>query len=361
MSKRRNICVYAIAKNEAAFVDRFCDAAADADSIAVLDTGSTDDTVERLRKRGCIVERETFDPWRFDAARNRSMELVPRDTDICVCIDLDEVLLPGWRDALETAWTDETVAGRYLHIDSRNPDGSPASTLFQTKVHCPGAMRWKYPVHEILEFAHGFGQVVTIPAMLVEHKPDRNKSRAQYLPLLELAAREMPEDARCAHYLGREYMYHHRWRDAIRELKRHLSLQSATWREERAASMRYLSRCYAGLGGKSEALRWAMLAICEQDALRENWYAAERAAYEMRDWSAVRWFGERAAQITLRSTSCINESDAWGPGVQDLLGLAYWNQGLPEQALACGEAALALSPDDRRLRDNVKYYRAAVK
>ena len=49
MSKRRNICVYAIAKNEAAFVDRFCDAAADADSIAVLDTGSTDDTVERLR------------------------------------------------------------------------------------------------------------------------------------------------------------------------------------------------------------------------------------------------------------------------------------------------------------------------
>ena len=76
--------------------------------------------------------------------------------------------------------------------------------------------------------------------------------------------------------------------------------------------------------------------------------------------SAVRWFGERAAQITKRSASCINESDAWGFGVQDLLGLAYWHQDLPEQALACGEAALALSPDDRRLRDNVKYYRAAV-
>ena len=69
--------------------------------MVVLDTGSTDDTVERLRAAGARVTVERFDPWRFDTARNRSLDLVPEDADICVCTDLDEVLHPGWRALLE--------------------------------------------------------------------------------------------------------------------------------------------------------------------------------------------------------------------------------------------------------------------
>lgn len=104
---KHKICIYAIARNEEQFVDRFCDAAAEADYIAVLDTGSTDRTVEKLSDRGVIVRQTTIEPWRFDVARNLSMLLIPRDTDLCVCVDLDEVLLPGWRAALEKRgpWT----------------------------------------------------------------------------------------------------------------------------------------------------------------------------------------------------------------------------------------------------------------
>ena len=68
-----------------------------------LDTGSDDDTVERLRGRGARVESEVISPWRFDTARNRSLELVPGDADICICTDLDELLHPGWRELLENA------------------------------------------------------------------------------------------------------------------------------------------------------------------------------------------------------------------------------------------------------------------
>ena len=49
----------------------------EADAVVVLDTGSTDDTVERLRAAGARVTVERFDPWRFDTARNRSLDLVP--------------------------------------------------------------------------------------------------------------------------------------------------------------------------------------------------------------------------------------------------------------------------------------------
>ena len=98
------VCVYAICKNEEKFVDGWMDSMGEADLVVVLDTGSEDGTVERLRARGAQVTVERILPWRFDAARNRSLELVPEDVDLCVCADLDEAFHPGWREALERAW-----------------------------------------------------------------------------------------------------------------------------------------------------------------------------------------------------------------------------------------------------------------
>ena len=98
------VCVYAISKNEGEFVDRWMDSMSEADVVVVLDTGSQDNTVEKLQKRGAIVVQEEIHPWRFDVARNRSMELIPECADICICTDLDEVFRPGWRELLEEAW-----------------------------------------------------------------------------------------------------------------------------------------------------------------------------------------------------------------------------------------------------------------
>ena len=77
-----SVCVYAICKNEEAFVDRWMDSMSEADRVVVLDTGSSDATVEKLRNRGAEVTVEVISPWRFDTARNRSLELVPEDTAI---------------------------------------------------------------------------------------------------------------------------------------------------------------------------------------------------------------------------------------------------------------------------------------
>ena len=49
------IAVYTICKNESAFVDRWVDSMSEADGIFVLDTGSEDDTVEKLKARGVTV------------------------------------------------------------------------------------------------------------------------------------------------------------------------------------------------------------------------------------------------------------------------------------------------------------------
>ena len=85
------ICVYAIAKNESKFIERWYNSVKEADYVCVLDTGSSDNTFEKLKSLNIITKQKKYENFRFDKARNDSMELIPDDTDICVCIDLDEV------------------------------------------------------------------------------------------------------------------------------------------------------------------------------------------------------------------------------------------------------------------------------
>lgn len=98
------VCVYAISKNEEKFVSRWVDSMKEADEIYVLDTGSTDNTVSKLKELGVNVVSKIISPWRFDVARNESLELVPLDADVCVCCDMDEVFENGWREKLESCW-----------------------------------------------------------------------------------------------------------------------------------------------------------------------------------------------------------------------------------------------------------------
>ena len=54
------ICVYAIAKNESKFIDRWYNSVKEADYICVLDTGSTDDTFEKLKSKKIITKQSQW-------------------------------------------------------------------------------------------------------------------------------------------------------------------------------------------------------------------------------------------------------------------------------------------------------------
>ena len=137
------VVVYAICKNERAFADRWMASMSEADEVYVLDTGSTDGTVEALRRRGARVAVEAITPWRFDVARNRSLDLVGEDADICVCTDLDEVLRPGWRAALERSWTPDATQASYRYTWSFNADGTEGVVFWQEKIHARRGYRCK--------------------------------------------------------------------------------------------------------------------------------------------------------------------------------------------------------------------------
>lgn len=357
------ICVYAIAKDESQFVDRWMDSMVEADWVCVLDTGSTDDTVQKLAERGAIVRQEAIIPWRFDEARNRSMDLIPPEADVCVCTDLDEVFRPGWREALEAAWQPETEQGEYQYTWNFTPDGAPGTAFWYEKIHKPGVFRWKHPVHEVLERTDGKTAWVKtrLPGVALEHHADPAKSRAQYLPLLELAVEEEPENDRNMHYLGREYMFRGQWETAIQTLERHLDLKTATWKDERCASMRFLSLCYERLGQMDEAERWARRAAHEAPWLREGWARLQWVAYQNGQWSRAVKAGERALAIQERPESYINELSAWDGTVEDVQSVSLWQSGRKVEALDMAKRAMERQPENRRIRENVQIMKMEVK
>lgn len=351
------VCVYAICKNEEQFVDRFMDSMQEADYICVLDTGSTDSTVERLRARGAIVAQQVITPWRFDAARNESMKLIPPDADICCCIDLDEQFHPGWRRAIELAWQEDTTRARYRYTWSFNPDGSEGVVFWSDKVHKNGCYRWVGPVHEILDYiGEDSEHFVCADGVQLDHHPDLSKSRGQYLPLLELAVAEDPENDRNCHYLGREYMYRGEWNKAIIVLQRHLTLPKATWPDERCASMRFIARCYRALGRDDLSAVWLHRAIGEAPHLREPYLDFAELLFDQHDWYGLAYMASCALAIRERPRSYICEAYAWGSLPYDYLSIACAHLGQAAKAIDAAEKAIELAPQEERLKNNLKIF-----
>lgn len=350
-----SVCVYAICKNEEGFVDRWMDSMSEADRIVVLDTGSTDATVERLRARGAEVGIETIVPWRFDVARNCAMELVPQDVDICVCTDLDEVFHPGWRELLEEAWVAGASQATYRYTWSFTPDGAEGVVFWYERIHARKDYRWVHPVHEVLAWVGEGkrGPMVVAEGVQLDHHPDPSKSRGQYLPLLEMAVAEDPEDDRNVHYLGREYLFRGRWDDCIRTLKTHLEMPKATWREERGASMRYIAKAYLQKGEPSSARNWYFKAIAEAPHLREPYMDLASLLYGQENWEGVLYFTACALEIAHRPRSYICEAEAWGSLPYDLRSIALFKTGQNRDALEQARLALELEPGNERLQKNV--------
>lgn len=359
--RKNKICVYAICKNEEKFVKRWVQSMSEADEIYVLDTGSTDHTVDVLKSFGVKVKTMKIEPWRFDIARNESLKLVPEDCDICVCTDLDEVLKPGWRKVVESLWQNGVNHLRYNYNWSLDNEDKPIVNFYIEKIHSRKDFIWTHPVHEVLKYTGNNEIFATTDDITLNHYPDNTKSRSSYLPLLELSVKEDPTDDRNMHYLGREYMYYGKWNESIDTLIRHLKLPTATWKDERCASMRFIARCYQNLNRIEEARMWLDKAVEEAPYLRDPYMERALLEYKEQNWKDVEKFCLSALKIDKHQKTYINEVFSWDATVYDLLSLSYFYQKNYEESLKYIKKALEMNPNDKRLQDNLKIIESNIK
>lgn len=355
------ICVYAICKNESAFVDRWMDSMSEADLVVVTDTGSEDDTVQKLRDRGAWVYMERITPWRFDAARNQSLGHVPEDVDLCVCTDLDEVFEPGWRERLEAVWTPAHTRARYLFTSEFHEDNTPRKQFAKEKIHRRKDFQWVHPVHEVLEYSGSDpDRTVFVPGMVLNHYPDVHKPRTQYLPLLELSAQENPTDSQTIFWLGREYLYYGKHDLCVKTLRQYLALPSSGWNEERSAAMRFIASAYQAQGNEAEAKAWAFRAIAECPDIREPYLEAARLGYAQANWPMTYAMVKNGLAVTRKTGSYLAQSECWGWAFEDLGAISAYRLGLFEESREYAARAQAMQPDNKRLESNLRLIEAKI-
>lgn len=344
------VAVYTIAKNEEQFVQRWYESAKYADGLFILDTGSSDRTVEIAESLGVTVKTMIVDPWRFDVARNASLDMIPDDYDWCIALDMDEVLVEGWRESLEKL-SPKTTRPRYKYTWSWEANGKPGLQYGGDKIHRRYGYVWKHPVHEVVTPCHE--EVPEWCDLEIHHHPDSSKSRGQYFPLLELAVQEDPENDRNAHYLAREYFNHGMMDKAEAEFQRHLALPTARWGPERAQSCRYLYKITKNVFWLEEATRQA-------PGRREAWVDLAVHYYEHEEWQDCLDAAVKALSIKEKPLEYLTEAFAWGDLPHDLAAVAAYRMGYFYEAKHHGMEAMKLSPYDERLHGNYRFYAEAA-
>lgn len=343
------ICVNAIAKNEAGFIPRFCESAKDADLILIADTGSTDGLVDVARKHGAVVYEISVKPWRFDVARNAALALVPGDFDVVISLDIDEVLMPGWRAEIERVWRHGTTRLRYYF------DWGHGIKFKYEKIFARHGYRWHHPVHEY-PVPDRISEVwADTDMLLVQHLPDETKSRGQYLELLEMSVKEDPACPRNAFYYARELSFYRKWGECIVACLKYLENPKANWPNERAYAMRILGQAYSALGCSDQAQEWLIKGTTEAPGTREPWVSLAQHYHDRKMWLLCLRAVRKALEVKDRELVYTCDPAVWGALPYDLGSIAAWNLGEAEDAIVFCEKALEYDPDSGRIKSNLDY------
>jgi glycosyltransferase involved in cell wall biosynthesis len=339
------IGIYAPAKNELKHCQAWFESCKDADVICVADTGSTDGTKEQLIGLGVSVTDIRIIPWRFDDAFNISMSLLPDDIDICIRLDLDERLQPGWKHALINAWTPSTTRLRYPYVWNWNSDGSPGRQWYSDRIHSRIGYRWIGATHEGL--CSRLPEVETYTdSVKIFQFPDA-KIKSGDLPLLIESCKELPHDSRLRAYLAREYMYNGQHALAVQTYKEFLCMSFD--KIERGQAMINLSTV-----DSPNKEFWLKMATIEIPNHREPLVNLAQHYYANSNWDKCYSYAKKALNITVHPMDYTCTPEAWGSQPHDLLSVAAWNMGLYQESLEHSIEAAKKSPNDQRLSNNLK-------
>lgn len=367
------ICVYAICKNEEKFVERWLKFVDEADYIAVLDTGSTDNTKKifeeySLNNPGKLIFKsfDYGDNFRFDNARNDSLKLVPFDTDICVVLDLDQVPVKGWSKIVKNHYIDNELVTGYI-ID-HNEDGDENNRWRSKNVHPNSPYYiWTKPIHEGIHYIGDNKKYKECfdENFIINHYPDTNKDRSLYTTLLRKAVQEDPTDPYFVNYLGVELSKNSFIDEAIEVYKK--GIEICVFDKN---SNFLLFQMYINLGSLLVDKDPAAALNYFEDADNMNIIKTRRLyvyiaeVYKKLDDINMEIFYLIKALKEVKSYShdWRDNFEYFNGVIEDRLALLYYYEKKDYiLAMKYGAEALSYQPDNERMKNNLDYFYKAYK
>lgn len=264
--------IYTISKNEEHNVAAFMAAAEGAD-VYVLDTGSTDNTVDLLKKHGAYVEQKTITPWRFDVARNEALAMIPNNVDACVSLDMDEVIESGWQQKLKEQWNGTLGDYRYIPEWKNEEKTEPLVICNRTRLHARKGFEWHRKIHEIIRPVNNTEPKLFQTDILVKHY--QNGNQRHYCYALDELIVENPNDMDARMQRAGERYQKKEWKKALEDylffIHNTVADQNPQVRYKKAISWVASGYCYFNLGDTEMAYRSFLFAAAEHPGCREAW------------------------------------------------------------------------------------------
>lgn len=236
LARTQRISVSMIVKNEAVLLERALLSVADADEIVVVDTGSTDGTIDIAKQHTPHVYHGPDFAWRDDFAFSRNQSLDRCTGEWILILDADEVLEPGGIAKCRAAIA-EIGAFRSVSVNCVSERGGEVHRSIRLFRRDPD-VRWHAPVHNYLSLAEQNPRDITIT---YGYSPAHQGDPDRALRILTKVLADNPLAVREAYYLAREHWYRNDYATAERWYRDYLT--RATWGPEMADAWLLLARC----------------------------------------------------------------------------------------------------------------------
>jgi tetratricopeptide (TPR) repeat protein len=235
-----------IVRNESATLPRLARTlVGQIDYWTLVDTGSTDDTVEVARQAFCYAPGEIFeDSWRgFGPSRNVAFQAAEPHSDWLLTLDADDT------------FHGTIVRNEFAGVDYLEAEYRYASLRYWVPRLVPSGQGWRWHgrAHEYLA-APGALKSARSNAFWVEHHADGGSRAGKFdreVTLLLEDWAERPDDPRTAFYLGRSYDDLANPAQAIVWYRRRLTVGG--WEEETFYTRFRLGACLLQAGHAEEA------------------------------------------------------------------------------------------------------------
>ena len=343
-----------IVRDAAATLARCLESArAHVDEIVVIDTGSTDNTVEIAER---YADRVGFFEWcdDFSAARQYALEACTGDW---VCwLDADDSLHGGEHIRPSCAAADEsTGAIMWRYVVGWASNGEPSLQFWRERAVRRGMAHWIGRAHEYLR----------IDPPLVGKRDDRiwvdhhghgddagSMRRNVRILEAELASQDPPQ-ARTLFYLARDLIWGKEHDRALQLLEQYLPL--STWTDEQYLAQLMVGYCYRLKADYQNALGEDLAALLIKHDWPDAYYAIAEDYYYLHEWSRVKYWSELGQRLAPPDTDMFVSPRAYAFGWMIYYSVALIELGLYSEAIALSQRALAIEPGDAQHRHNLHY------
>lgn len=356
------VSVTMIVKDEEQTLPRCLDSIAGAvDEIVIVDTGSTDATVEVARR---YTEGIYSLPWPDDFAAARQFAFDRASGDWVCWLDADDVVRGADRiRGLVAEAPAEVGAFCWRYVYDRDRWGNPRCELWRERcVRRDGAFRWVGRVHEVLVSDRPW-QLVRAEGVVVEHHspPERGATRGRRnLALLEreYAASDGQPSARLLFYLGREHAAAGNLERALGFLTR--CVQASTWDDERYLAQTQVAQLHRRRGDFQQAIEADLHALTICPHWPQAYFGLAESYYYLRDWHKVIHWAEVGRAMPEPDSSHLLDPAAYRYGWIIYFTNALYHVGAVAEAQAWTRRALALCADDEQHLANLLFFAGAL-